>query len=94
MAPFPDDGTIPGIPGPVLAGHTGIGTPMAFSLISSLRCCCDQEISVSVNGSANPITYVLSVLLCCCLQRGLAPRVFEYLFREIDQAQDENVSRL
>lgn len=26
------------------------------------------------------------------LQRGLAPRVFEYLFTEIDKAQDENVS--
>jgi hypothetical protein len=27
----------------------------------------------------------------CCLQRGLAPRVFEYLFAEIDKAQDEQV---
>lgn len=25
-------------------------------------------------------------------QRGLAPRVFEYLFTEIDKAQDDNVS--
>jgi hypothetical protein len=26
------------------------------------------------------------------VQRGLAPRVFEYLFSEIDKAQDEQVS--
>jgi hypothetical protein len=31
---------------------------------------------------------------CCLLQRGLAPRVFQYLFSEIDKAQDENVSGL
>jgi hypothetical protein len=30
-------------------------------------------------------------VLTCCLQRGLAPRVFEYLFCEIDRAQDEKV---
>lgn len=36
---------------------------------------------------------MLLFLIVLHVQRGLAPRVFEYLFAEIDRAQDEQVSR-
>lgn len=61
-------------------------------------CCRQTPQHMSACGVAIPtslLTACVFLTSCrrCVLQRGLAPRVFQYLFQEIDKAQDENVSR-